>query len=95
MSRNICRAPHVRELERYLTAMAHHLGADLDQLLLVSDYRFTAPAIAMVRMKLPTFVGQQMQLKADGVGGEETARQRRSRIYLHLSWSIYCSGVPR
>src|SRR5437899_2584872 len=73
--------------------VAHHLGADLDQLFLVIDYRFAAPAITMVRMKSPTLWVSKCDSRQTVLAGE---KRHNSRVHVFaLVLSIHCSGVPR
>ena len=58
-----------------MTAMAHDLGADLDQLLPQTGQR---PRLRRLEYRerpheIAEVVGERMELKADSVGGERTA----------------------
>ena len=62
-------------MEDDVAAMAHDLGADLDELLPQAGQR---PLLDRLRQsqrphKVGEIVGQRMKLKPDGVGGERAA----------------------
>src|ERR1039458_9839863 len=66
-------------LESDIAAVAHHLRADLDQLLLQARQR---PVLDRFRRRqraqeVAKVVGERMKLKPHGVGGESPARQPR------------------
>ena len=69
----------LRHLEDDIASVAHHLRADLDQLLLQARQR---PALDRLRCckrakKVAKIVGERMNLKPDRIGSERPARQSR------------------
>ena len=66
-------------MERDVAAMADNLGADLDQLLAQAGQRprFRRLGHCQRAHEVAKVVGERMELKADGVGGEGSARQPR------------------
>src|SRR5271165_3863045 len=68
---------HLGHLEGGVAAVAHDLGTDLDQLLAQAGQR---PRLRRLRHRqrpheIAEIVGQRVELEADGVGGEGSARQ--------------------
>jgi hypothetical protein len=77
LSEHLSRHRDLSHLEGDVTAMADDLRADLDQLLLEAGER---PRLCCFRHRqrpheIPEIIGQHMELKTHGIGGEGTARQ--------------------
>lgn len=65
------------QLEPDVAAVAYYLGADLDQLLAQAGQRprLGRPGHRPCSQEVAEVIGERMELKADGVGGEGPARQ--------------------
>src|SRR5271169_3042526 len=77
ISWNICRGTATSAIKGRVAAVAHDLGADLDQLLAQAGQR---PRLRRLRHcqrphEIAEIVGQRVELEADVVGGEGAARQ--------------------
>jgi hypothetical protein len=100
IGKEVSRDGDFRHLEGDVAAVAHHLRADLDQLLLQARQR---PILDRFRrcqgaQEIAKIIGERMKLEPNGIGSERPARQPRPldrALIAPLPSLIHCSHVPR